>query len=197
MKILVQDMAGLKLPVAANPGEDAAYDIYATTPPMIHGDKIDRPIDGLPLWKRVVFIEYGTNLCIAPEDYIKTEYPDLRDGEQGLASVMLTRYHTELFARSSISKYNLALANSVATIDSGYRNQLFLRFKYLFQPEDYIVLQEDVIRVYGRVNNEHIYQQGDRIAQIKARIDIPITFEVVKTLPPSKRNLGGFGSSGK
>ena len=82
---------------------------------------------------------------------------------------LLKKYHTELFPRSSISKYNLVLANSVATIDRGYRNEILLRYKYIFQPEDMIVVQEDILRVYGRVNNENIYQKGDKIAQIKAR----------------------------
>jgi dUTPase len=197
MKILVQDVEGLKLPEQANKGEDAAYDIFATTAPMIHGSKIERPIDGMPMWSRVTFIEYGTNLFVAPQDDVTYDYSNVTDGGGETPAQTITRYHTELFPRSSLSKYNLVLANSVATIDGGYRNQIFLRFKYLFQPEDFVVLQEDVIRVYGMVRNEHLYQQGDKIIQVKARIDIPITFEKVKTLPPSQRNLGGFGSSGK
>jgi dUTPase len=200
MKLFVKDIEGLKLPTQANEGEDAAYDIVATTGPMINGEKIERPIDGQPLWKRVAFVEYGTNLFVAPEQEDIVFLAHLQEAGYGGAidwTNIGVNYHTELFPRSSLSKYNLVLANSVATIDGGYRNQIFLRFKYMFQPEDYVVIQEDMIRIYGLVRNEYLYQQGDKIIQIKARANVPITFEKVKDLPPSKRNLGGFGSSGK
>lgn len=197
MKLLIQDHLDLKTPIQANEGEDAAYDIFATTPPQIHGEFVERTFDGTKLWKRVIFIEYGTNLAIAPEDEVTWDYTGVSDGGNVTPVQLITKYHTELFPRSSISKYNLFLANSVATIDTGYRAQLFLRFKYLFQPEDMVVLQEDIIRTYGIVKAENIYQQGDRVVQLKAVQNIPIKFERVKELLSSKRNLGGFGSSGK
>lgn len=200
MKIYIKNLKGLKVPVQANEGEDAAYDIVATTGPMIFGDHIER-MDGLKLWKRVIFIEYGTNLYIAPErEEIKNISSFNADESGALCGVNWKKigidYHTQLFPRSSISKYNLILANSVGIADNGYRNQLFCRFKYCFQPEDMVVVQEDIIRVYGLVRNEHIYQQGDKIVQIKACQNIPITFETVNELPESRRGLGGFGSSG-
>lgn len=196
MKLYIKDIAGLQTPKQANEGEDAAYDIVATTPPQIHGAFIERPLDGLKLYSRVVFIEYGTNLFIAPEDEVTYDYSLMTDGGPPVGK-QVTQFHTLLHPRSSICKYNLALANSVAIIDTGYRNEIFIRFKYLFQPEDMVVIQEDTLRVYGRVNNEHIYQKGDRVAQIKASPNIPIVFERITNLPVSKRGLGGFGSSGK
>lgn len=198
MRLFVKDVPGLQLPKQANEGEDAAYDLVATTGPMIHGNSIDRPLDGGKLWSRVVFIEYGTNLFIAPEEYDEVVWGRIVGSGGAIDWTDLPiKHHTQLWPRSSISKQNLFLANSIGLVDSGYRNQIFCRFKYLFQPEDLIVVQEDMLRVYGIVRNEYVYQQGEKIVQIKACQDVPITFEKVKELPDSKRGKGGFGSSGK
>ena len=204
MKLFIKDIPGLVLPKQANEGEDAAYDIVATTQPMIRGEHIERMMDHLPLWKRVSYIEYGTNLFVAPD----VEQVKIVDGIKhheaisGKVSELTWKqlgitYHTQLYPRSSISNYNLVLANSVATIDGGYRNQIFCRFKYIFQPEDLVTVMEESIRIYGMVNNDHIYQQGDKIVQIKATRNVKIEFVKVADLPTSQRNTGGFGSSGK
>jgi len=198
MKILIKNVPGLKLPEAAHPGEDAAYDITATTPPIIVGDSIERPMDGLKLWKRVVFIEYGTNMFIAPDTEDRIEWI-CKEGTGGTVDwkYVGVQYHTQLYPRSSISKQNLMLANCVPVIDTGYRGQVLLRFKYMFQPEDLFVIQEDIIRIYGIVRNEYIYQQNDKIVQIMAFPNIPIIFEKVTELPESNRAAGGFDSSGR
>lgn len=208
MKLFIKDIPGLVLPKQANEGEDAAYDIVATTRPMITGDHIERSMDHMPLWRRVAFIEYGTNLFVAPD----IEQVKIVDGSQVIDTMIKGKasrvteltwkqlgitYHTQLYPRSSISNYNLVLANSVATIDGGYRNQIFCRFKYIFQPEDLVTVMEESIRIYGMVNNDHIYQQGDKIVQIKATRNVKIEFVKVADLPTSQRNTGGFGSSGK
>jgi dUTPase len=200
MKLFVKDIEGLKLPVQAHEGEDAAYDIVATTAPMIYGDKIERPLDGMQLWKRVIFIEYGTNLFIAPEQEDIVFWGHIQGAGNGGAidwTDIGVDYHTQLWPRSSISNRNLILANSVGLVDTGYRNQILVRFKYLFQPEDMILLMEERLRMYGIVNHEHLYQQGEKIIQIKAAPNVPIQFEKVKELPESKRGTAGWGSSGK
>jgi dUTPase len=198
MKIFVKDIPGLKLPVQANEGEDAAYDIVATTPPQIVGEFIERPLDKLKLYRRVAFIEYGTNLFIAPDEYDEVVWGRILNSAGAIDwTDVPVKHHTQLWPRSSISKQNLVLANSIGLVDSGYRNQILCRFKYIFQPEDMVVVQEDMLRVYGIVRNEYVYQQGDKIIQIKACPNVPITFEKVKELPESKRGLGGFGASGR
>jgi dUTPase len=89
------------------------------------------------------------------------------------------------------------LANSVATIDHGYRNELVIRFKYIFQPEDLVIVPEHGgNRIYGVVNQDTIYQKGERVIQLKARKDIPVEFELVDKLDDTVRGAGGFGSSG-
>ncbi len=84
-----------------------------------------------------------------------------------------------IFPRSSISKYDLQLTNSVGVIDSGYRGEIMLKFAVL----------EDIQRA-------NIYSIGDRIGQLII-IEYPkIEFEEVKELSSTERNDGGFGSSG-
>ena len=202
MKLFVLNKNGLALPVQANEGEDAAYDICATSGPTIFGTKIERPIDGMPMWSNISFIEYRTNLFIAPENEQTRRPTSFRvDASGAFCGVdwedILIKYHIVAHPRSSISKYNLALANSVAIIDNGYRGEMLVRFKYIFQPEDLILVQEYSPRIYGAVNNEKVYQIGDKIIQIKASPNIPIRFEKVQVLPPSNRGVGGWGSSGK
>lgn len=198
MRIFVKEIPGLQIPSQANPGEDAAYDIVATTPPQIVGEFIERPLDQMKLYRRVAFIEYGTNLYIAPEEYDEVVWGKISVGGGAVDWTNLpVKHHTQLWPRSSISKQNLILANGIGLVDSGYRNQLLLRFKYFFQPEDYVVVQEEMLRVYGIVKNEYVYQQGEKIVQIKACPNVPITFETVPTLPKSTRDMGGFGSSGR
>lgn len=201
------------IPAQANPASekeagDAGYDIVATTDPIIRGEYMERPIDNLKVWKKVIHIEYGTNLFWAPASERKESVSNIHCGDSGTDKEgvirfiemerVVTDYHIELFPRSSISKYNLVLANSVGTVDNGYRAQVLVRFKYIFQPEDLVIVPEaGVERIYGIVNPELIYNKGDKICQLKARENIPVEFEIVEELPTSGRNLGGFGSSGK
>ena len=102
------------------------------------------------------FLEYGTGLSVAiPEEHV------------GL-----------LFPRSSISKMDIVLCNSVGVIDSGYRGEIKCRFKPT------------------KKGNFKRYTPGDRIAQLMI-IPYPcIEFEEVKELEDSVRDVGGFGSSG-
>lgn len=196
MIIKYKKIEGLEIPKQAHEGEDSAYDIIAVTEPRIVGECITTPYFGdEKLWSSILFIEYGTNLFIAPEDV--NHYADVADGEDARV-VSIDKYHTHLWPRSSISKYNLSLANSVAIIDGGYRDQLFVRFKYNFQPKDFVIVSEaGGQRIYGKVDNDLIYQKGDKIIQITAAATIPITFEPVEKLPASQRGKGKFGSSGK
>ena len=102
------------------------------------------------------YIEYGTGLSIEiPQGYV------------GL-----------IFPRSSISKTDLILSNSVGVIDSGYRGEIKARFK--------ITTEEDC----------EIYDFGDKIAQM---IIIPypqITLNEVQELSSTDRGEGGFGHTG-
>jgi dUTP pyrophosphatase len=113
-----------------------------------------------------LYIEYGTGLSIEiPEGYV------------GL-----------LFARSSISKTRLILANHVGVIDSGYRGEIKFRFK------DLAMRQHGNEKVFA---SELAYEVGNKIGQI---IILPYPqIELVESdeLSDSERGDGGFGSTGK
>ena len=80
-----------------------------------------------------------------------------------------------LFARSSISKTNFRLANSVGIIDSGYRGNLC---------------------AYFDVKNEAITEPYQRLVQICAPSLEPFRIEIVDSLDQTERGECGFGSSG-
>lgn len=99
------------------------------------------------------YVEYSTGLSFeVPEGY-----------------VML------IFPRSSVSKKDLVLANSVGVLDSGYRGELLIRFQKF---------------------GEDIYEVGERVAQIMVLPHPKIELEEVDCLGESERGEGGFGSSG-
>ena len=82
-----------------------------------------------------------------------------------------------LFPRSSISKTNIRLCNSVGVIDSGYRGEIILKFD-------------------RRGFTDNVYKTGDRVGQMLI-VPIPsIQFVEVENLPQTDRGTGGFGSSG-
>lgn len=87
-----------------------------------------------------------------------------------------------LFPRSSNTKKDLILGNSVGVIDSGYRGEVVFKFK--------AALKEP-----GRMKN--LYNIGDRIGQIIIMPYPKVTFIEVDELGESERGDGGFGSSDK
>lgn len=164
-KYYIKNLDGLAIPFRANES-DAGYDVIATSEPKIVGD----PLNG-PTYKRIDYIEYETNLYIAPEG----------------------KFHTDLRPRSSISKYNLVLANSIGLIDKGYRNQILVRFKYIWQPEDYSISGELLL---ATPNLKQIYKKGDKICQLVPVETHDIEFVKVDYLDGNDRG-GGFGSTDK
>jgi len=107
------------------------------------------------------YIEYKTGLSIEiPENFV------------GL-----------LFPRSSVSKKDLLLCNSVGVLDSNFRGEICFRFKH--------TESDVIIKTF-----KNIYEIGDRVGQIII-LPIPsIEFEEVEELNETERNTGGFGSTG-
>jgi len=113
-----------------------------------------------------LYIEYGTGVSIEiPEGYV------------GL-----------LFARSSISKTPLILANHVGVVDSGYRGEIKLRFK------DLLMSQTENGELFG---SELSYEVGNKIGQIMILPYPQIEFVESLELSDTVRGEGGFGSTGK
>lgn len=104
------------------------------------------------------YIEYGTGLAM-----------EIPAGFVGL-----------VFPRSSISKKDLSLANSVGVIDAQYRGEIKLRFR-----------DSEVNFLYD------YYGVGDRIGQIMIIPRPSVTFTQVQELGNTIRGNGGFGSSGQ
>lgn len=96
----------------------------------------------------------------------------------GLAFEIPKGYVGLVFPRSSNSKKDLWLTNSVGVIDSGYRGEV--TFKY--RPVDL---------------EERIYQIGERVGQLIIMPYPNIEFEEVEELSKTERGCGGYGSSGK
>lgn len=98
----------------------------------------------------------------------------------GLAFEIPKGYVGLLFPRSSNSKKDLLLTNSVGVIDSGYRGEIELRFKPI---------------INNKLEKISLYDVGDRIGQI---IIIPypqIAFSESHELSNTERGDGGFGTT--
>jgi dUTP pyrophosphatase len=106
------------------------------------------------------FAEYHTGIAI-----------EIPEGHVGL-----------IFPRSSNSKKDLMLANSVGVIDSGYRGEIKLRFKF---------------KEEAHWPSLKRYADGDRVGQLVI-MPIPyIELLEVENLSSSERGEEGFGSTGK
>ena len=100
----------------------------------------------------------------------------------GLAFEIPEGYFGMLVPRSSNSKKDLLLCNSVGVLDSGYRGPVEFRYKHMKPP--------------FRGGYDNIYTIGDRIGQIIILPYPHIEFEEVNKLSETERGSGGFGSSG-
>lgn len=120
----------------------------------------------------------------------------------GLAFEIPEGYVGLLFPRSSNSKTNLYLTNSVGVIDSGYRGEVILKFQAIHHRINYLsyILEklfpkffEAKIRVYP----QNKYEVGHKVGQIIILPYPQIEFLETKELSKTKRGKGGFGSTGK
>jgi len=161
-------------------GSDRAtgFDVVVTSEPEIVGEKYDNGT-----YKRVDYIQYKTNLKLAVQKervFSNFGYTDLD-------------YDILALPRSSVSKYNLTLANCIGLIDADYRGEVLLRFKYQWQPEDYSINEDKNIQ--GTVNNSKLYNKGDKVCQLKVTKLENVEFVLVDDLDSTTRGEGGFGST--
>lgn len=155
------------------------YDVIAANEPEIVGEKNENGT-----YKRIDYIQYRTNLKMAVQ---KENVPVVGFGLNTLD------YDILAFPRSSVSKYNLQMANSIGLIDADYRGEVLIRFNYVWQPEDFQVGQNGIIE--GRLNESKIYQKGDKICQLKVTKVENVEFSLVSELDNTNRGEGGFGST--
>ena len=185
--IQVKNVDGVTLPTRGSE-LSTGYDIIAVDDPVIVGESITKEGEFFPYYKRVDYIEYHTKLFISPQ-LSKEEYTYHN----------INHLYTLLYPRSSIRKYNLVLANSIGLIDNDYRGELILCFKYIWQPEDFIIEFDHIpsgpAKLMGKLNREKIYKKGDKIGQLVAEKTNPIQFILVSELDATARGEGGFGST--
>ena len=161
-------------------GTDRAtgFDVVVTSEPEIVGEKYENGA-----YKRIDYIQYKTNLKLAVQkdrQFSNFGYTDLD-------------YDILAFPRSSVSKYNLVLANCIGLIDADYRGEVLLRFKYIWQPEDYRIRTDNLLE--GNVNATKLYNKGDKVCQLKVTKVENVEFVLVDELDSTTRGDGGFGST--
>ena len=161
-------------------GTDRAtgYDVIVTSEPEIVGEQYSNNT-----YKRVDYIQYKTNLKLA----VQKERVFSNFGHTDLD------YDILAFPRSSVSKYNLVLANCIGLIDADYRGEVLLRFKYIWQPEDYKIRTDNLLE--GHVNFTKLYNKGDKVCQLKVTKVENVEFVLVYELDSTTRGDGGFGST--
>ena len=106
----------------------------------------------------------------------------------GVAMEIPQGYVGLVFPRSSNAKKDLLLSNSVGVIDSGYRGEIFFKFKIFYPHVEYHGFKHDM---------SADYKVGERIGQIIIMPYPDIEFVEVDELSDSERGDGGYGSSGK
>ena len=133
------------------------------------------------------------------EDYV--EY------ETGIALQLPIGYFAFIVPRSSNSKKDLLLANSVGTIDQAYIGELKFRFKRVIMPvmEDVVITPptgdtltdaRNTCKVSGLAyRDDHIYKVGDKIGQLIILPYPEINLVETDELYETDRGENGFGST--
>ncbi len=129
----------------------------ATAPKRAHSDDAGYDLVAVSREINSDYIEYDTGIAV-----------EIPHGHVGL-----------MFPRSSISKVDLVLCNSVGVIDSGFRGSIKARFR----------------PTAGSPWDARSYQVGDKVVQLVI-VELPIVAFEEGELEDSKRGQGGFGSTG-
>ncbi|NJL70411.1 MAG: hypothetical protein HC888_01775 [Candidatus Competibacteraceae bacterium] len=164
------------IPTQAN-NTDAGHDVYALDDGEFLLGTAEAGYPPLVGHARIPYVQYRTGIAVEPP----------------------AGYHVELFPRSSVSKTDLVLANSIGLIDEGFRGEILLRFKIVplvNKPLNLSDVEFDELDEYLR-KNCNLYGRGDRIGQLVLRKTEHYKIEEVETLSTTERGEGGFGSSGK
>lgn len=128
--------------------------------------------------------------------------------ETGIALQLPVGYFAFIVPRSSNSKKDLLLANSVGTIDQAYTGELKFRFKRIMMPViqqvriapptgDPIQDAANIREVPGLAyRDDYIYKVGDKVGQLIILPYPEINLVETDSLDETDRGDAGFGSSG-
>lgn len=175
----------LDLPTLGTAGS-TGYDLKAISEPEIIGeiyDSTDTNNLSEIIYKQIQYIQYHTGF------FVKIKQCEISN----IFTVNHTNYDALILPRSSISKYNLQLANSVGLCDSDYTGEYIVRFRYIIQPSDIRILNGNKLGCV--IDTNKIYHTGDKICQIKFTNVIHGVFKLVDNLEKTTRGNGGFGST--
>jgi len=127
------------------------------------------------------------------------EKPEYIQYNTGIAVEIPEGYVGLIFPRSSVTKYDLMLKNSIGVIDASYRGEIMCRFFETKEIKDYIEIENAGVinMVHNLRNGRKVYKVGERVAQI-VFMEIPkITLVETEELSSTERGDGGFGHTGK
>lgn len=157
----------------------------AVKPTKAHDN--DAGFDMVAISKKVTeqYTQYGTGIAM-----------EIPDGMVGL-----------IFPRSSITKKDLMLKNSVGVIDSGYRGEISFRFYNIvtsiksYSRQEYNTtngyLEPSTIKSLIYNGNQQEYILGDKIGQIIFQKLPDVILLETEELDDSERGEGGYGSTDK
>ena len=134
----------------------------------------------------------------------KTVTDDYIEFDTGIAIELPSGYTGLLFPRSSNSKKDLLMCNSVGVVDEGYQNSIKFRFKRIPNPNKWVVITSWVKKLFGIESitstidyDPKEYSVGEKIGQLIIMPYPKVTLNEVDEFAPSERGMGGFGSTDK
>jgi len=127
---------------------------------------------------------YGTKHSAALDLYATesvTFHPgDVKVIRSGWAFEIPEQYYVDIMPRSGMSiKNELVMFNSPGIVDSDYRGEVYVYFKFIKESGVFSI------------------KKSDRFAQMMIKKKIHVEFEEVEELSETDRGSGGFGSTGK
>lgn len=181
-------------------------------------NQLDKDINNVKVkvWredKSVPLPTYGKEGDACCDVYAKSIEYDLEKDRfiihTGLHFALPDNYEMELRPRSSNTKTELYLPNSVGTLDFGYRGELLIIFKNRTSKviSDSIIYMNSASSLLSSAEIKKIvaqqefpYKGGDRVCQLIVRRRELIEWDEVETLEDlgtTERGTGGFGHTGK
>lgn len=135
--------------------------------------------EGLPLPEYVSFGAAGLDLYAAVDDRLTIQSGKTVAMPTGISIALPEGYEGQIRPRSGLAlKHNIGIINAPGTIDSDYRGEVKV-ILINFSAEDYVV------------------RRGDRVGQLVVARYERIEWEERSELPPTDRDAGGFGHSGR
>lgn len=119
----------------------------------------------------------GYDLKFAGTEKLVLKPNDIAVASTGIKIEMPHGYHAKICVRSSVGKKGIIIPNAPGIIDSDYRDEI------------------KVLLLNTRSEDFEI-QPKERIAQLLVEKNNKVRWHFVNELSESRRNLGGFGSTG-